>query len=554
MANSYYDSTLTDAEIQAALNAIDGVIKPANNGKVLAIQNSTIVAKSVSDFTEVPTLGSKTITANGTYDPTDDDLDGYDSVTVNVPNSYAAGDEGKVVSNGALVAQTAHATVTQNGTIDTTLNNSVNVNVSGVTPTGTLNITQNGTYNVTNYASANVNVSGGSGVETAQIPTMTSNTAPSGTASASSTLNSNFAAYKAFDGNQAQSSMQGGWLASSSDYTPYLQYEFTSAVQFDILKIWTANNGTTASRTVTVEGRTNGTWENCLKNGQSVTLTFTQGTYGDSSGLNSIELNGSTYDAIRITGNERFYLGANQTACTFSEVQVYTVSGGGGSGGDIPLLTRSEWMALTAAQKKSYGLVAIQDASAGFDRGKLYYGADYAGEIKQSGTAASSASVTASFTGSCYLMVLALNSEASTKSLDIAVTINGTAATGTTVDYHSYASSGTNRRNYRLNAYPVSVTSGDTIAIELTNRSNYTSFVWALVETTYTTLDKVITTADAAASGTNTNGGVVIYGTFNSSNGGTINYSPYTAGATVQTDSPGTSYKSAYIFWFVEGS
>lgn len=39
-------------------------------------------------------------------------------------------DEGKVVSGGALVAQTAHATVTQNGTYDTTLNNSVTVSVA----------------------------------------------------------------------------------------------------------------------------------------------------------------------------------------------------------------------------------------------------------------------------------------------------------------------------------------------------------------------------------------------------------------------------------------
>ena len=55
----------------------------------------------------------------------------FSPVVVSVPNSYSAGDEGKVVSNGALVAQTAHATVTENGTIDTTLNNSVEVNVSG---------------------------------------------------------------------------------------------------------------------------------------------------------------------------------------------------------------------------------------------------------------------------------------------------------------------------------------------------------------------------------------------------------------------------------------
>lgn len=57
----------------------------------------------------------------------------YNKVVANVPNTYAAGDDGKVVSNGALVSQTAHAEVTENGTIDTTLNNSVVVAIPAVT-------------------------------------------------------------------------------------------------------------------------------------------------------------------------------------------------------------------------------------------------------------------------------------------------------------------------------------------------------------------------------------------------------------------------------------
>lgn len=61
----------------------------------------------------------------------------YNKVVANVQNSYGASDEGKVVSNGALVSQTAHAEVTQNGTIDTTLNNSVVVNVPDGFPTDT---------------------------------------------------------------------------------------------------------------------------------------------------------------------------------------------------------------------------------------------------------------------------------------------------------------------------------------------------------------------------------------------------------------------------------
>ena len=69
--------------------------------------------------------GTKSITSNGTHD-----VVGYASASVNVPNSYTAADEGKVVSGGALVAQTSD-TVTANDTYDTTLINSMTVNVSG---------------------------------------------------------------------------------------------------------------------------------------------------------------------------------------------------------------------------------------------------------------------------------------------------------------------------------------------------------------------------------------------------------------------------------------
>ena len=76
------------------------------------------------------TLIEKTITANGEYNASDDSADGYSKVDVNVSNTYTAEDEGKVVDDGALIAQTAMPSeVTENGTIDTTLYNSVSVNV-----------------------------------------------------------------------------------------------------------------------------------------------------------------------------------------------------------------------------------------------------------------------------------------------------------------------------------------------------------------------------------------------------------------------------------------
>ena len=74
------------------------------------------------------TVEALSVESNGTY--TAEEGNAFNPVNVSVPNSYTAGDEGKVVSNGALVAQTSD-TVTQNGTVDTTLINSLTVNVSG---------------------------------------------------------------------------------------------------------------------------------------------------------------------------------------------------------------------------------------------------------------------------------------------------------------------------------------------------------------------------------------------------------------------------------------
>lgn len=99
MANIYYDSTLTAAKIDSALKAIDGVIVPANNGKVLAIENGKIVPKSVTDYVDL-NLQAKTATPSAsqqTISP-DSGYNGLSSVTINGDADLVAGNIKKNVN------------------------------------------------------------------------------------------------------------------------------------------------------------------------------------------------------------------------------------------------------------------------------------------------------------------------------------------------------------------------------------------------------------------------------------------------------------------------
>lgn len=175
MADTFYDSELTGEQIDKALKAVDGLIVPSNNGKIVSVENGKLVAKSARDFSDDAVLEHLTVNANGDYYP-GTGVDGFDEVHVAVPNSYTAADEGKVVSSGALVAQTSRSSpITENGTYDTTENNAVTVNVpSGGATIQPLNVTQNGTYTpssgVDGYSPVVVNVSGGGGGD---IPLLT---------------------------------------------------------------------------------------------------------------------------------------------------------------------------------------------------------------------------------------------------------------------------------------------------------------------------------------------------------------------------------------------
>ena len=167
-------------------------------------------------------------------------------------------------------------------------------------------------------------------------------------------------------------------------------------------------------------------------------------------------------------------------------------------------------------------------------------------------TAASSAQFTVSQAGHFKLMVIALNSEGSTYALNLAVQVNGSAVETEAVAYNAYSGSGTNRRNYRIVSYSADFAVGDTVTIDLTERSGYTSFICALLDETYQfgSFMQAVSTADATASGSYSEDAIALYGTFYSSSGGTVHIADVAAGTTVTTDYPGQSYTAAYIFWF----
>ena len=133
--NGEYESEEGEAYVKVTVD-VEGGGGAITVSELDVTENGTYIAEEGTAYSpvvvEVPEpTGTKqiSISSNGT---TTENVADYASaeISVAVPNSYSQSDEGKVVSNGALVAQTAHADVTpttSDQTIDTTLNNSLKV-------------------------------------------------------------------------------------------------------------------------------------------------------------------------------------------------------------------------------------------------------------------------------------------------------------------------------------------------------------------------------------------------------------------------------------------
>jgi len=87
---------------------------------------SFIMGQKMSGGGGTVTVEKLNVAKNGPY--TAPEGTAYNPVNVNVPNSYASSDEGKVVYNGGLVSQTS-VSISSNGHYDTTRIGSVKINV-----------------------------------------------------------------------------------------------------------------------------------------------------------------------------------------------------------------------------------------------------------------------------------------------------------------------------------------------------------------------------------------------------------------------------------------
>lgn len=148
-----------------------------------------------------------------------------------------------------------------------------------------------------------------------KIPYMTSNTAPSGTASASSVADSRYnEPFFAMNGIWYTSGGAVGWVPAYGDNNPYIMYTWSSPVKFSKLYLETCNwiNTQDVTLTAIVEGLTDeDVWENCLQTKNSLNVEF---SYFNRQYSIFENLNGDNYKAIRITFNQAMYVQNTLTA------------------------------------------------------------------------------------------------------------------------------------------------------------------------------------------------------------------------------------------------
>lgn len=234
-------------------------------------------------FESIP-VGTYTISgvvSGQTFNTTKTILD-FDAALTDVPDgsTVTPTDDIQILLNCADIWDKAYTTVSQlladttsllavisdNNAVDylvrsTTFASSVCANSTAMTYIGADNYCADTLLSDSTWRTAICNSTYFESVLNVKVPTMTSNTTPSGVASASSQYDSSQAVWKAFD-NVANTE----WMTSKNSVPAWIAYEFTSEVKIIKIVITNRVNGTASyihsPKTFTIDGTDDGvTWD-----------------------------------------------------------------------------------------------------------------------------------------------------------------------------------------------------------------------------------------------------------------------------------------------------
>ena len=268
--------------MSATITHKGSTVTTVSNATKKLTTKGTWLEDDITIVDSTPTLGTKSISSNGTYNASSDSLGGYSQVSVSVPNTYSAGDEGKVVDNGALVSQTT-ATYNTNNTYDTTKIKTVTVAVPGSSP----NLQAKTNISPSTSSQTIQADTGYDGLSSVQINAMPTQTLPT---SASSSGSGTTKATISRSTSDQYINIPTGYNSSAANYK-------VSAVANGTAGTPTASKGTVSNHSVSVTPsvtNTTGYIIGSTKTGTAVTVTASE----LASGNKEITSNGSNIDVV----------------------------------------------------------------------------------------------------------------------------------------------------------------------------------------------------------------------------------------------------------------
>lgn len=174
-------------------------------------------------------------------------------------------------------------------------------------------------------------------------------------------------------------------------------------------------------------------------------------------------------------------------------------------------------------------------------------------EVMDSGALAMNTSYSAGMaspgTNVKLLVMTMVNQYANEALREPTVEINNTRQKSYITKYHLMPNStGTDNRCYRIDVYNLSWNQSDNLSFYVGAQYLHSSYMYAFISDDFD-IGKIMSSAGAVTSGSDSADGCVIYGTFNDDAGGSVSGADYTANTTVTTADPGSGYKSSFIIW-----